>query len=429
MKTTSKKILTNDRYENVVTHIGLRKSMHAVEKISDMYNPYYHGYKGCVDAILPYVDSDIDSQIAITDDFGLQMISALKEKGYHNFTMLLTDLDEKMQKYIVYYIEHVYSKEELKDIQIKTLEECKNMKFDLIISNPPYEVGNVITKKIIDNIDFDKFINLMPLVKYKSAGLFSHISSKVGSINSALINCFDDAKTAPDICLLSKNKTLYRDYDEFEVSFYYDQRLGKFYKENYYVRKPTYVKHICICASHMFSQINSKNSFACGIYTPHDKVHAMKQLKTKFTNSKDVENFLLHPSKKLTRDCSEEYVWNFIKPNCSLDKCFVPVASGNINQIITIFSSEIEKDNFVNWWYSAERNGKNPKSGLASILLAGLNKPTGCPFSFAIPRVDWSRPWTDEEILKDYGYSDKEIKQILDLGKNDLYRHALADFQ
>lgn len=71
---------------------------------------------------------------------------------------------------------------------------------------------------------------------------------------------------------------------------------------------------------------------------------------------------------------------------------------------------------------------KNPKSGLTSILLAGLNKPTGCPFDLAIPNVDWTRSWTDEEILKDYGYSDSEIKEILALGQNDLYRHALLDY-
>ena len=42
-----------------------------------------------------------------------------------------------------------------------------------------------------------------------------------------------------------------------------------------------------------------------------------------------------------------------------------------------------------------------------------MNKPTACPFPYAIPNVDWSRPWTDEEILKDYGYSDEEIEEIL----------------
>ena len=34
-------------------------------------------------------------------------------------------------------------------------------------------------------------------------------------------------------------------------------------------------------------------------------------------------------------------------------------------------------------------------------------------FEFIIPRVDWTREWTDEEILKYYGYSNEEIEEIL----------------
>lgn len=30
------------------------------------------------------------------------------------------------------------------------------------------------------------------------------------------------------------------------------------------------------------------------------------------------------------------------------------------------------------------------------------------------PRVDWARPWTLEEILQEYGYSESEIKDIID---------------
>ena len=46
-------------------------------------------------------------------------------------------------------------------------------------------------------------------------------------------------------------------------------------------------------------------------------------------------------------------------------------------------------------------------------LIKGLNKSSGS-IELAIPRVDWSHPWTDEEILKEYGYTEEEIKEILE---------------
>lgn len=73
----------------------------------------------------------------------------------------------------------------------------------------------------------------------------------------------------------------------------------------------------------------------------------------------------------------------------------------------------MKKNNFLKWWHSAELGGRYCKSGLSNILLRALNKPTSCPFDFIIPRIDWTREWTDEEILKDYGYSNEEIEEIL----------------
>jgi hypothetical protein len=35
------------------------------------------------------------------------------------------------------------------------------------------------------------------------------------------------------------------------------------------------------------------------------------------------------------------------------------------------------------------------------------------------PKVDWTRSWTVEEILKEYGYTQKEIEEVL----NDLVNY------
>lgn len=421
----AKNILNLDRREKLVLYLGRLKSNREETNMDKKLTPYYYGYKKYLSTLAPYIKASKDSLICITDDFGLQMISFLREKGYQNFTILLTDEDPDINKKSVYYISK-YFPNELNGVNILTLEECKGMKFDLIISNPPYQIGNDITRNIIENINFNQFINLMPLSNYKKGGLFKYIKEKFQGVYASMEDSFD-ACVAPDVCALSKNPTEYESYSQFELKFYYDKRLSKFWEENA-SRKQTFLEHIYICVPKMFNSFNSKTSFACGIYTPHDKVHSINHLINKFSSKDSIEAFINSPNKKLTRDCSEEYVWNICKPDCTVDKCFVKVSSGNINQIFTVFASEKEKDNFAKWWYSAERNGKNPKSGLTSILLAGLNKPTGCPFDLAIPNVDWTRSWTDEEILKDYGYSDSEIKEILALGQNDLYRHALLDY-
>ena len=59
-------------------------------------------------------------------------------------------------------------------------------------------------------------------------------------------------------------------------------------------------------------------------------------------------------------------------------------------------------------------SGKYRHCGLSTLLLRWMNKTTGCKYDYIIPRVDWdSRTWTDEEILKDYGYTDEETEIIL----------------
>lgn len=70
------------------------------------------------------------------------------------------------------------------------------------------------------------------------------------------------------------------------------------------------------------------------------------------------------------------------------------------------FNTKQEKDNFTEFWY---RDGKD---GLMNKLIKGLNKSCGT-IDLAIPRVDWTRKWTDEEILTEYGYTADEIEEIL----------------
>lgn len=370
-------------------------------------------------------DLNKNASIAIINDYALEVTYELLHKEFKNITIIAThdNIYHTVNDLMKYFYELPI------EINVMKLEEVVMGKpeFDLIIANPPFSVGNDITRAIINNVSFGTYVNLMPLSKYKKNNLYRYVTKKVNATKWIEAVEEEDVKTSPDICLMS-NSSNGLPYDEFELEFYYDSRLYKFFKENL-TREKCYSEHIYICAPNKFHLLDSKTSFAVGIYTPCDKVHGIKKLEQKFNTLKAVEKFITTEKKSVARDSSEEYIWNFIKPDCNVEQCFAPCANKAINQIFTIFSSEIEKDNFVKWWYSAERNGNPTKSGLTSILLAGLNKPTGCPFEAAIPNVDWTREWTDEEILADYGYNETEIKDILALGKFDLNNHGLGDYQ
>ena len=62
------------------------------------------------------------------------------------------------------------------------------------------------------------------------------------------------------------------------------------------------------------------------------------------------------------------YMWNFLKPEGSLDQHFENNGD-TINQTITVFNTEQEADNFKNWVHSGELSGKGRLRGLFSILL------------------------------------------------------------
>ena len=283
-----------------------------------------------------------------------------------------------------------------------------NTHFDLIIANPPYAIGNEITRFIIDKVNFDNYINLMPTRCYKKDKLYQHIVFN-SICHATSTTDFGGAFTTPICAMIAKEKTTDSDYDAFELNAIYDQRLEKFWKEQLQRTAP-FTRHDYIVSCKNFKNISSKTSFSCGIYTPNIMLsNGPKTIKNKDSSFKENDR---------------HYIWNFLKPEGTIDQYFDTTNNGTcINQTVTSFKTEQEADNFKAWAHSGELSGKGRLQGLFSILLRAMNKPTGCPFPYAIPRVDWSRPWTDEEILRDYGYTENEIDVILhfndDLIKNN----------
>ena len=72
------------------------------------------------------------------------------------------------------------------------------------------------------------------------------------------------------------------------------------------------------------------------------------------------------------------------------------------------FSTPTEKDNFTAFVYS--------DSGFRFIskIFTSINCDSNIELTNVFPKVDWTREWTVEEILADYGYTEKEIKEVMD---------------
>ena len=87
---------------------------------------------------------------------------------------------------------------------------------------------------------------------------------------------------------------------------------------------------------------------------------------------------------------------------------FIEVEFSGIN-----FKSNIEKRNFVKFIYTGN------EAKFVQKLFTAINCDGG---SFIVhhifPKVDWTKSWTVEEILKDYGYTEDEIKAVMEDLKN-----------
>ena len=116
---------------------------------------------------------------------------------------------------------------------LSEIEKMENKDFDIIISNPPYgKIGCEVTKKIIDEINYKDFINLLPVNDYIKRGRKMNLWQYV-DINSVIFTRdFSDAAVTSHISRILKKPNLFVSADEFEIESYIDPSLTKFFYEN-----------------------------------------------------------------------------------------------------------------------------------------------------------------------------------------------------
>lgn len=260
---------------------------------------------------------------------------------------------------------------ENKESLIKYTKENK-MKFDHIIANPPYSLGNQITTTILNNVDFKEYVNLMPVSRYKGDKIYQHI------IPNSLkkVEWTGDATTNPQVAILKKERDTTISEIDFNV-WCCDPRFAKYYRKN--MERKHYAIDKLVINSKLPDRVPTvKLDFYVSERAAVDGVH--------YTTSVAMDiNWNIHKNIDLSGI-------KFHKVNHTPAGGWIP------------FNTEEENKNFTKWWYS------EPKVGLMSKLLTG--GPTGA-VKERIPKVDWTHEWTDEKILKDYGYTDEEIKELL----------------
>ena len=325
---------------------------------------------------IPGIYDNIYQSFLLIGQFDEQFVSQLS--GY-NKVYILYDSEEQKINYIdaveknLYYF---YNTDEV-------LKMCK--KFDYIIANPPYAMGNEITKTVVENVEFGKYINLMPVSKYKGKELYRYVES----IEKVEDN-FEDAYVGESltIAIMSKTADTFSSFGELEMCKF-EEKLRKFYgenkkrKSNFTVSADSYIKNKNITKEKIQNIVNSFDinlDFICPIRVAENGV--------------DMSGF--------------SYDWNYLKSITNKDLNIRNYYEGyRLTFSVIHFNTAQEKNNFTEFYY---RNGKN---GLMHKLIKGMHKSSGT-IDTAIPRVDWSHPWTDEEILKEYGYTEEEIKEILE---------------
>ena len=267
------------------------------------------------------------------------------------------------------------------------------MKFDLIIANPPYgAIGAKITSLIVNKVDFDEYVNLLPVNDIiKDNELYKHIQL----IESIERGAFKDAAVTPALSIIVKDQVFFKDKLELVILSKRAGLMEKYLLANVkrgvpYTNYHQYsqkiidgeIDHNCLLCL-------GRRDFANG-HLPYAKNRDYD-----FNYNKiDLKNLLSKITHSYKYAGKEQIIWG-----------------SDIYQ----FNSKVERDNFRDFMYST--NGYR----FYGLLFSKVKVDSTDARLYIFPKVDWTRPQTVESILKDYNYTPDEIKEVMEDLKNYKY--------
>ena len=247
--------------------------------------------------------------------------------------------------------------------------------FNKIIANPPYGRRGSLSKKIInallENKVAEEMVVLAPI--RSSVDVIDYIDDihYLGNINKYFeANCSSISINR----IVPKKVCKYKDLvdvreSEKQLQFEKAVRLYNSSHEPFYVTTHGYCT---LKRKEALKDVNEDLLFVVTLWCAHDKVPK---------NAADTKHNLLGQ----------------------------PINWGKRSSISTIqFDDPVKLQNFKNWWYKVPGKGVDAQRTLIYFILDLLydaygTTPSIKKYVWFLPHVDWSHPWTDQEILKEIG--------------------------
>lgn len=338
--------------------------------------------KGSIDRMMNknFLRGVEDKKILVIGNFNISETSL-----YNDMTILTDDFDYTCETAKIIRVEGG-------DEIMAQLNNMKDEKFDLIIANPPYNMGNKIISNCVDKAK--ECVVLMPFSKYKANELYKHVLS----LEIVDPKAFKDATITTNLCVckLIPNK-IERTFEELELETF-DQKYREFYELNQ--KMPNKITYAC---ANKFYDGSDENAYE---KAKNDLEQWWKEHDKKFCVT---WRAVLDGTHNVDNAKAFDIKWNVLK-NVTEDDFPICQSPKRNNTAITIdfidFNTSKECQNFTRFFYAGG------KSGLMNVLVKGMKKVMGS-INAAIPNIDWS-------IDRDYEHLTYE--ELLQIMKDELKR-------
>ena len=278
--------------------------------------------------------------------------------------------------------------------------------FSKIIANPPYGNKSSLSKKIVNSLLKNKvaeeMVVLAPRNVYKDSKILAHVATYQDIENrfiDAAIDRLAVTKVIPDtvnkytyesISLNKKQTELLsaiRKYNSCHDAYFhvvsggFSKKWGLQLKDtNSRIQLSGNLKSIA--DKKLTDLVENFQCFFKTIWTPFSGVHR--------SDGHDIRY-------NLDNIFNEKVKERWFKSRCG---------------DLFVFKDRSSRENFNKWWYSCRELYGKERKGLTNYILgmlyeavsgsAGVNS-----FYDYLPHLDWSRSWTDQEILKEIGLPDE----------------------